>query len=421
MNRYHFSTKHSYRSVRSYPNRLDWSKQPTVFKIYNRFLTMVKLKESDPLHRFIYRIGGITAKKVYPGVEYFLRTVPSAGALYPVEFYFQTRGVEGFEDGIWHFDVRNSAVKLLYRLGEEEGVECYFDDNRMIKGFLFLLSSVYYRSAWKYKNRAFRYCLLDAGHGLGTIEASAYLHEMASNIRYSFDKEALHRHFGFEHKEFFLSSVVVGAPGDKRAAYLDVQLEDINPEIERNSLIEEAYRDSLSLCACRINRRFETFHYDKKRFEEVIYRRRSIREFSGESISKASFEAIIENINRSLMSDCDEEINLYYVVNRVEGMVCGLYLKERLLKEGDFSQKAGYLCLEQSLGSMSVVTFFLTTKSQNYQPVYQKAGVIGQRLYLAAEYLGIGCSGIGAYYDDETAAFLGCEDEIVLYALAIGV
>gem|GEM_PF-4225614 len=33
----------------------------------------------------------------------------------------------------------------------------------------------------------------------------------------------------------------------------------------------------------------------------------------------------------------------------------------------------------------------------------QKAGIIGHRLYLISNYLGIGCSGIGAYYDEEVA------------------
>jgi hypothetical protein len=38
---------------------------------------------------------------------------------------------------------------------------------------------------------------------------------------------------------------------------------------------------------------------------------------------------------------------------------------------------------------------------------------------LASNYLDIGCSGIGAYYDDEVCEFLQ-EQTMVLYALAIG-
>jgi hypothetical protein len=71
------------------------------------------------------------------------------------------------------------------------------------------------------------------------------------------------------------------------------------------------------------------------------------------------------------------------------------------------------------LAAKGAVTFFLTSKATNYQALYQKAGIIGHRLYVASNYLGIGCSGIGAYYDDEVNAFLG-NDEMVLYALAIG-
>ena len=420
MEDYHTRTKHSYASIRNNPNYLDWEKQPPVFKNYEDFLSMIKLDDSLALHRLIYRIGGITAKKVYPSTAYYLRTVPSAGALYPVEFYFQCRDVEGFDDGIYHFDVKNSAVKLLHRIEEQEGVEVYFEDRRKIKGFLFLLSTIYYRSSWKYRDRAFRYCLLDAGHGLGTLEASMYLEEMACNIRYRFDKETLNKQFGFGDKEFFLSCVVAGAPKSERAEFLALNLEDANPKIERNLLIEEAYHHSCKVQNCKTNKRFESFNYDKKRFEEVIYQRRSIREFTKQSISKASFEVILENINKSIISDCDEQVNIYYVVNRVRDMQKGLYLGNKLLKDGDFSIKAGYLCLEQALGRDSAVTFFLTTNSLNYQCAYQKAGYIGQRLYLSCEYLHIGCSGIGAYYDDEVLAFLDCPEEKVLYALAIG-
>ena len=53
----------------------------------------------------------------------------------------------------------------------------------------------------------------------------------------------------------------------------------------------------------------------------------------------------------------------------------------------------------------------------NYQTAMQSAGWIGQRLYLISNYLGIGCSGIGADHDDETQKFLGTNQDI-LYAMA---
>jgi len=416
---YHQQTKHSYASVRSNPNYLEWEKQPVPFKIYNEFIQMIKLDDTNEIHKFIYRLGGITAKKVYPETEYFLRTIPSAGALYPVEFYCQIRGEAGFEDGIYHFDVRNSALKLLHRLGVGEGVEVYFEDKRRVKGFLFLLSTVYYRSSWKYKHRAFRYCLLDAGHGLGTLEASGYLIQKACVVRYQFDKLGLNEVFGFSNKEFFLSSVMVGSVQSDFVNYLDLHIPPINAPIEENPLIEQAYKDSVVLEDCKKQYSYEPFGYDYTRFEEAVMKRRSIREFGEQSISKGAMEVILENLHKNILSDCDEKVNIYYVVNRVDGVEAGLYHDSKLLKGGDFSQEAGYLCLEQSLGRQSAMTFFLTTNAKNYQCAYQKAGHMGHRLYMVSEYLGLGCSGIGAYYDDETDTFLET-DEMVLYAFAIG-
>lgn len=102
-------------------------------------------------------------------------------------------------------------------------------------------------------------------------------------------------------------------------------------------------------------------------------------------------------------------------------MPLGVFNNTKYLKVGDFKQIAGYLCLEQNLGRDSAVTFFLVSKAKNYQALYQKAGHIGHRLYIISNYLQIGCSGIGAYYDDEVLEFLELDNTYkVLYALAIG-
>jgi SagB-type dehydrogenase family enzyme len=415
---YHQATKHSHESIRNSPNYLDWNTQPSALKIYKQFENIIKLDGKSEMHNFIYRLGGITAKKTYPSNEYYLRTLPSAGALFPVEIYFQAREVEGFKDGIYHFDVANSSVKLLYEL-DGDGVEFAYADNRAIKGLIVLYSTIYYRSSWKYKHRGFRYCLLDCGHALGAMEASSYLYKHVCVVRYRFDKRRLNKAFGFGEQEFFLSSGILGVPKKECIDSFNMHLEDINPKYEKNEMIEKAYQDSLELSSCKSKYTFWEFSFHKEIFEETIFKRRSIREFTTSTITKASYEAILEIALKPVMSDCDEEVHLYCIVNSVEGMERGLYLDGVCLKEGDFRQSAGYLCLEQALGRQSAVTFFLTTCSKNYQSAYQKAGIIGHRLYLASEYLKIGCSGIGAYYDDETKVFLQTDD-MILYGVTIG-
>ena len=195
---------------------------------------------------------------------------------------------------------------------------------------------------------------------------------------------------------------------------------DGSRSFEKSALIEEAYEVTMHLQACRKNLRPPQFTYAAERLKETIFSRRSQRGFHGEAITKGQFNFIMEMIQQPILSDCDEAVNVYVVLNRVLDMPLGLYKDGEYLRYGDLSRKAGYLSLEQyTLSSQGAVAFFLTSKGENYQALYQKAGIIGHRLYIAALYLGIGCSGIGAYYDDEVNTFVG-NDEMVLYALAIG-
>jgi nitroreductase len=176
----------------------------------------------------------------------------------------------------------------------------------------------------------------------------------------------------------------------------------------------------MQLESCRREEKAPTFNYETAKLQETIFTRRSQRGFHEGAITKGQFNYIMEAIHQPVPSDCDEDVSVYVVINRVLDMPLGLYKEGKYIKYGDFARKAGYLCLEQySLSMQGAVAFFLTSKAKNYQALYQKAGIIGHRLYMASLYLGIGCSGIGAYYDDEVNAFVE-NDEMVLYALAIG-
>ena len=420
---YHNETKHSYDSVCNDPNRLDWEAKPSLYKIYPQHFKRRVLDRTKSEDDFLYRIAGITAKKSYPGAEYYLRTNPSAGALYPNELYFQVRGVDGIEDGIYHFESQTSSIVLLQEIDGESGLEPWLGFKTAMRGYLFLISALYYRSSWKYRDRAFRYCLLDGGHLLGSIEASALLKPHAVQMIYGLDRPKLNRMFGFEGREWFISAASAAVPiRNREVAALEFELPyvDGSRTFVQNPLIEKAYAETEVLTGCKKEVRVAKFSYRAEKLAETIFARRSQRGFEGELITKGQFDYMMEMISQPILSDCDESISIYTVVNRVVDVSPGLYRDGICLKEGDFSQKAGYLCLEQySLAAQGAVTFFLTSGAKNYQPLYQKAGIIGHRLYIAANYLGVGCSGIGAYYDDEVNAFLENE-EMVLYALAVG-
>jgi SagB-type dehydrogenase family enzyme len=59
---------------------------------------------------------------------------------------------------------------------------------------------------------------------------------------------------------------------------------------------------------------------------------------------------------------------------------------------------------------------------RGYRYVHFEAGAVGHRLYLAAEALGLGATGIGAFYDEEVHRYLHVNPEQgqVVYHFAIG-
>ncbi|WP_200762966.1 SagB/ThcOx family dehydrogenase [Nitrosophilus alvini] len=391
---------------------------PKSVKTYLPLFKFIPFDIKNDIHMFIFRIAG--CPDAQDKTLFYPRIVPSAGALYPTELYFQTRGVEGFADGVYHFDVANRGATLLYSI-EEEGVELFFEDRREIEGFIFLFSSVYFRTSRKYGNRGFRYSLLDAGHMTGSLEASCYLFNHGYFLRHTFDQKALGQAFGFGSSEFFVTSANVGIPRSKRVDKFDMRLPYIDPigYFVPNDTIEKAFLQTMSLSGCKKEYGFFKTEFHKKRFEEAVFSRRSVREYSNEPLKKYEYEFILNFIKEPIPNDCSESISLYSVVKRVEGYEPGIYKNGKIVKKGDFSHQTAYLCLNQPQAAGSAVIFFLASNGKNYRPMHIKAGHMGHRIYLSSEYLGLGCCAMGAFYDDETAKFLETE-EMVLYSLAIG-
>ncbi|WP_017716704.1 nitroreductase family protein [Kamptonema formosum] len=418
---YHQVTKHSYLSVKIDPNYVESSTQPSPLKFYPKFYRRFPLEDDSPVHSFIRLTSAITFEKVYKSGPYKLRVNPSAGGLYPTEIYVQVRGVEGMIDGIYHLEVANNCLTLIYEL-IDDGLESYIFSNRTVKGFIFLVSCVYYRSSWKYNNRSLRYCFLDSGHHLGAIEASAYLHEREIQFLFDFDKLALNEDLGFENKEFVTACAISGELQEKTVRKLRLKVPFVcgTDYFEQNKFVEEGYRETLLPASFAQKLEQPQFNFERERFSQTIWTRRSARRFYKQPVSKENFLAVLRAAEQPVPAESFEGVEIYLAINRVEGMERGLYKGDRLLKAGDLSEKVGYLCVHQLIARDSAVTLFFVSAYRNYQTALQFAGIRGQRVYLASHYLGINCSGMGAYYDDETRAFLGTEKDVI-FAMAIGI
>jgi SagB-type dehydrogenase family enzyme len=411
---YHKETYLTYLKLQKNRGFLDYTTQVNVFKEYPRFYPRIAFDE------FFSNINAINREKKFGNTTYSLRTVPSAGGLYPSEIYIQIRGVDGYIDGIYHYEVKsNSLVRI--EVISNDGVEPFLNLKKF-NGFIFLISSSYFRSSWKYNDRSFRYCLLDVGHILGSLEFNSIVFEKEMEFRFDFDKEALNSAFNFEDKEFFISSVLIGKEDEESVKELRGKLPFVlaGDYFIKNQKVYSAYQESLK-DDFKEKREFKRVEkLDNSKIKKAIESRFSIRCFEKNSISKDIFSKIYSHTIYDTPNYKREDFDIFYIINRVDGLKKGLYKNANLIKEGDFKEKAKELALYQDLAKDCSVLFFITSKIKNYQVAMAEAGVLGHRIYIYSHYYGIYASGLGAFFDIDIKKFLECENEI-LYLVAIGV
>ncbi|NQT02092.1 MAG: SagB/ThcOx family dehydrogenase [Planctomycetes bacterium] len=103
-------------------------------------------------------------QRIEDGYEF--RTVPSAGALYPIETYVVVNNVRKLEAGVYHYSVRTHQLEQIKR-GEFQGsiaAAALGQGMCATAAAVFVWSAVFERCKWKYGQRAYRYIYLDAGH-----------------------------------------------------------------------------------------------------------------------------------------------------------------------------------------------------------------------------------------------------------------
>jgi len=197
--RYHERTKHHFARFAPGPGGLDWANQPDPFRRYaGAALTRLPILGPDeepvsPPYESLYERGAVpsaplnirtlsrlleyslalSAWKQAGGTRWALRANPSSGNLHPTEGYVLAGGIAelGEAPGLFHYAPREHGL--------ERRADCppaLFE--RLMRGLapkalLVGLSSVYWREAWKYGERAFRYCQHDAGHAIGAVRIAA--------------------------------------------------------------------------------------------------------------------------------------------------------------------------------------------------------------------------------------------------------
>ncbi|MBI3432560.1 MAG: nitroreductase [Hydrogenophilales bacterium] len=177
---YHERTKHRPERYAAGPETLDWSSQPDPFRRFQGSplmrlpLAAGRLARADAETATAFSLEsigallelslGLSAWKEYGPDRWALRCNPSSGNLHPTEAYLIAHGVAGLDDGLYHYASRSHALEQ----------RCLSSAPHP-SGQWIGLSSIHWREAWKYGERAFRYCQLDIGHALAALRYAAGL------------------------------------------------------------------------------------------------------------------------------------------------------------------------------------------------------------------------------------------------------
>lgn len=184
---YHQRTKHHLHAYAKGPHTLDWADQPDPFRRYAgcRSIELPACGARQPTQYgalfqpnrlpsrtvsletigALLELGfGLSAWKQYGGERWALRCNPSSGNLHPTEAYLVALGGVGIEPGVYHYV---SHDHILERRCGLSGAAIPFSE------LLVGLTSIHWREAWKYGERAYRYCQHDVGHALAALRYSA--------------------------------------------------------------------------------------------------------------------------------------------------------------------------------------------------------------------------------------------------------
>jgi SagB-type dehydrogenase family enzyme len=486
---FHEVTKHSYTSVRSSPHLLDWDLKPLPYKIYPGAASVAlprdlnlsgmptlaalttqiapessALVDINALTRILFCADGLTRRKSVGGEDYHFRAAPSAGALYPIEIYVSAGEVEGVESGLYHFSPADLRMTGLRRGDWREYLARAAANRPSIANAsaVIALSAIYWRSAWKYRARAYRYCYWDAGTMLANLLAAAAAEGISAEVITAFEDPALENLLGIDGDREGMVALIALGRSEKHAALssdapaLTLETIPLSASEVVYSDLTKMHRESRLLATAEVesvaNTKLESgppasagelLRFNLIEPEEAaslgqtILRRGSTRVFARDAISAAELATIMAASSEHPRADFPPVTDTYLIVNAVSEMVPGAYYYNRiehafeLLKAGDFRGEAGYLCLEQPLGmDCSALVVYMSDLervlealgNRGYGEAHLEAGIHGGRAYLAAYSLGRGATGL-TFYDDDTTKFFEphAKGKSPLLMIALGV
>ncbi|NEQ46511.1 MAG: SagB/ThcOx family dehydrogenase [Leptolyngbya sp. SIOISBB] len=374
------------------------------------------------LSHFLINVYGLTAQlQTRLGEVFYLRAAPSAGGLYPTEIYLVSRGNQLLPAGLYNYQARTHA---LWRFWDDHAWQalqeaCFWHPALETTQIAVILTSVFYRSAWRYQDRAYRRICLDAGHVLGNLELASALVDYRPHLIGGYLDQAINQLLYLDAETE--SAIAVAALADLLQIEQNLphstttqpslaplewpRLADgeLLPFIHQATCIEQDHNfrwssrqqsvsdqagpapnaipdDKYNFPFClKVSTVTSPINWDNRLqgLERTILRRRSTRAFSGATLTLEELSAVLDfvyqphhYVDQGLDGDPDyfdiSLIQTFVAVSGIEGLDAGCYYYAPLSQElrqirfKNFRAELQYLCLGQDLGHDAGAVIFHT-------------------------------------------------------------
>jgi len=117
----------------------------------------------NSIARIIFNAYGITTQL---RAAERMRSVPSGGALYPLELYLAAFRLADLQPGVYHYNVEAHSLEQIRagQFDEELGRAAFYEEMFKKVSAMLIITGILKRSSIKYGERAYRFMMLEAGH-----------------------------------------------------------------------------------------------------------------------------------------------------------------------------------------------------------------------------------------------------------------
>ena len=437
--RYHEFSSESRGSVFTRAPGIEWGTPPPVFKPYPnaQHIRLERgsvgtlglseaLRTAPPrtqrlrlaeLGDILFLTAGVTARRGGNA----LRAAPSSGALFSSELYVIARAVDGLPAGVYHYDPDQQRLDVLGAAPAASGAPTADDADAVV-----IVTSIFRRTGYKYRDRAYRYVTADTGHLLENLRVAGQAAGMQAQLATRFDEAQLARTIGVDGVEEGVLAVMAlrrGGGGELPGPVMRFVAPPIvpNPALGLTGVAQQA--TSLRLAADAVASEpiaLPPPQAATMAVRRVITERRSQRRFHADPVPLVALSSILADMAQP--PQLSDAVRIHLVVNRVAGLAPGVYryLGRHALarvRGGDFAAAAQSAALSQEvIGGAAVVLVLsaerdpmLAAGPRGYRQGFLEAGMISERWLLGAVARGLAACPVGAFYDDEAAALIGVD------------